>query len=175
MTWLSFNRNNFTAAPLLTGLPNLNTLDLGNNRLSDVSALAGLNSLNWLYLYNNSLTSIHPLTSLTHLYYTDVRNNWLDIYHSGSAALTDIATLQGYNTYVDYNPQNSLLLGSAAMIAPHQLQFPIYSPAGDVLQVFKSGDLNSWTLLGTFTNTGGTNLFTDTTATSAFRFYRAQQ
>ena len=173
LVWLSFNQNNFTTAPILTGLPNLYTIDLGNNRLSDISALAGFTNLNFLYLYNNNLAGIHPLTSLTHFYYTDVRNNWLDIYHPGSAALSDIATLQANGTYVDYNPQNSLLLGSPAMIALHQLQFPVYSPAGDVIQVFKSGDLSSWTLLGTFTNASGTDLFTDTNATTAARFYRA--
>jgi internalin A len=174
LTWLSFNRNNFTVAPTLTGLPNLNSLDLSSNHISNVSSLAGLNSLNWLYLYANNLQSIHPLTSLTHLYYLDVHDNWLDI-TPGSAFMTDVATLNSYNTYVNYTPQNSLVLGQPAMAGPKHFSFNIYSPAGDVLQVSRSSDLSSWASLGTFTNTSGTNVFTDTNATSAKYFYRAQQ
>ena len=174
LTWLSFNQDNFTTAPALTGLPNLNSLDLGNNRLSDVSNLAGLNSLNWLYLYNNNLKSIHPLTSLTYLYYVDVTYNWLDI-TPGSAFMLDVATLNRYNTYVNYTPQNSLVLASPGMAGVHQFQFTVLSPAGGVVQIWKSSDLNSWTLLGPFTNTTGTNLYLDSGTAGASRFYRAQQ
>ena len=174
ITWLSFNQDSFTTAPTLTGLPNLNSLDLGNNHLTDVSGLAGLNSLNWLYLYNNNLKSIHPLTSLTHLYYVDVTYNWLDI-TPGSAFMLDVATLNSYNTYVNYTPQNGFVLGLPAMAGPKHFSFNIYSPAGVVLQVSRSSDLSSWTSLGTITNTSGTNVFTDTNATGAKFFYRAQQ
>ncbi len=174
LTWLSFNQDNFTTAPTLTGLPNLNSLDLGNNHLSDVSSLVGLNSLNWLYLYSNNLKSIHPLTSLTHLYYVDVTYNWLDI-TPGSAFMSDVAILNSYNTYVNYTPQNGFLLGLPMMAGPKHFSFNIYSPAGDVLQVSRSSDLSSWASLGTITNTSGTNVFTDTNATGAKFFYRAQQ
>jgi len=174
LNWINFNGNNFTAAPTLTGLPNLNSLDLSSNHISDVSGIAGLNSLNWLYLYDNNLSSIHPLTGLPHLYYLDVHDNWLDL-TPGSAFLTDVATLNAYNTYVNYVPQFSLVLASPAMAGPKHFSFNIYSPAGDVLQVSRSSDLNSWTSLGTFTNTSGTNVFTDTNATGANLFYRAQQ
>lgn len=174
LTWLSFNGNNFTAAPTLTGLPNLNSLDLSSNHISDVSGLAGLTGLNWLYLYDNNLSNIHPLTSLTHLYYVDVHDNWLDL-TPGSAFMTDVTTLNGYNTYVNYIPQFSLLLGSPTMASPKHFSFNIYSPAGDVFQVSRSSDLKSWTSMGTVTNTSGTNVFTDTNATGANFFYRAQQ
>jgi internalin A len=174
LTWLSLNRDNFATAPALTGLPNLNSLDLGSNHLSDVSNLAGLTGLNWLYLYDNNLQNIHPLTSLTHLYYVDVTYNWLNV-TPGSAFMSDVATLNSYNTYVNYIPQNSLMLGVPAMAGPGHFSFNIYSPVGDVLQVFRSGDLMSWSSLGTFTNTGGTNVFTDPNATGAKFFYRAQQ
>jgi Leucine-rich repeat (LRR) protein len=168
------NQNNFTTAPTLTGLPNLNSLDLGNNQLTDVSGLAGLTSLNWLYLYNNDLTLIHPLTSLTKLYYADLTYNWFDT-NATSAAMADIAIMQGHNTYVNYLPQNSLLLSVPVMTAPKRFQFTVNSPVGDVLQISRSSDLSSWASLGTFTNTGGTNIFSDTNATAAGFFYRAQQ
>ena len=174
ITWLNFNGNNFTTAPTLTGLPNLNSLDLSSNHISDVSGLAGLNSLNWLYLYDNNLSTIHPLTSLTHLYYVDVHDNWLDI-TPGSAFMTDVATLNGYNTYVNYIPQYSLVLMSPARSGVNQFHFSVLSPAGGVVQILKSSDLSSWASLGPFTNTTGTNVFTDTSATGTKQFYRAQQ
>ncbi len=174
LNWINLNGNNFTVAPTLTGLPNLNSLDLSSNHISDVSGLAGLNSLNWLYLYDNNLSSIHPLTSLTHLIYVDVHDNWLDL-TPGSAFLTDVATLGSYNTYVNYIPQFSLQLGSPARSGVNQFHFSVLSPAGGVVQIFKSSDLNSWTLIGPFTNTTGTNVFTDSSATGTSRFYRAQQ
>ena len=174
ITWLSFNGNNFTTFQTLTGLPNLNSLDLSSNRLTDVSGLAGLTSLNWLYLYDNDLTNIHPLTSLTQLYYADLHDNWLDT-NSTSAAMADIAVMQSHNTYVNYLPQNSLLLAAPAPAGVHQFQFSVYSPAGDVVQIWRSSDLNSWASLGLFTNTTGANVFTDASATGTRQFYRAQQ
>jgi internalin A len=173
LTWLSLNQNDFTTAPTLTGLPNLNSLDLGNNQLTDVSPLAGLTTLNWLYLGNNDLGVIHPLTGLTKLYYVDLTYNWLDT-NATSAAMADIGVMQGQGTYVNYVPQNSLLLSAPVMSAPKHFQFTIYSPVDDVLQISRSSDLSSWTSLGTFTNTGGTNVFIDTNATGANFFYRAQ-
>jgi internalin A len=174
LNWLGLSRNNFTTIQTLTGLPNLNSLELYSNHLSDVTGLAGLTSLNWLYLHDNNLSNIHPLTSLTSLYYTDVRGNWLDT-NSTSAAMADIAVLQSHNTYVDYIPQNSLLLAAPASAGVHQFQFSVYSPAGDVVQIWRSSDLSSWTSLGLFTNTTGTNVFTDSNASGTRRFYRAQQ
>jgi hypothetical protein len=44
-----------------------------------------------------------------------------------------------------------------------------------VLQVSRYSDLKSWTSLGSVTNASGTNVFTDTNATGANFFYRAQQ
>jgi internalin A len=174
LNWLGLSRNNFTTIQTLTGLPNLNSLELYSNHLADVTGLAGLTSLNWIYLQDNNLSNIHPLTSLTQLYYTDVRGNWLDT-NSTSAAMADIAVLQSHNTYVDYIPQNSLLLALPAKAGVNQFQFSVLSPPGDVVQILKSSDLNSWRSLGLFTNTTGTNVFTDSSATGTSRFYRAQQ
>jgi internalin A len=174
LNWLSLNQNNFATAPVLAALPHLQTLDLSVNQLTNVTGLASLTSLNWLYLGNNDLKVIHPLTSLLQLYYTDLTFNWLDT-NVTSAAMADIALMQSHNTYVNYLPQNSLLLAAPMMTGPKQFQFSVYSPAGGVLQISRSSDLNSWAVLGAFTNTGGTNTFTDTNATGARFFYRAQQ
>jgi Leucine-rich repeat (LRR) protein len=174
LNWLGLSRNNFTTIQTLTGLPNLTSLELYSNHLADVSGIAGLTSLNWLYLHDDNLSNIHPLTSLTYLYYVDLRGNWLNT-NTTSAAMADIAVLQSHNTYVDYIPQNSLLLALPARAGVNQFQFSVLSPPGDVVQILKSGDLNSWTSLGLFTNTTGTNIFTDSSATGTSRFYRAQQ
>ena len=174
LNWLGLSRNNFTTIQTLTGLPNLTSLELYSNHLANVTGLSGLTSLNWLYLHDNNLSNIHPLTSLTQLYYTDVRGNWLDTNFT-SAAMADIAVLQNHNTYVDYIPQNSLLLALPAKAGVNQFQFSVLSPSGDVVQILKSSDLSSWTSLGLFTNTTGTNIFTDSSATGTSRFYRSQQ
>ncbi len=174
LNWLSLQYNSFTMAPMLTGVPNLNTIDLSYNLLTDVSGLSGLSSLNWLYLYDNSLRNIHPLTGLLHLNYTDLTYNWLDT-NATSAAMADIAVMQSQNTYVNYLPQNRLMLATPVMAGPAHFQFSILCPAGDVLQISRSSDLSSWTSLGTFTNIGGTNVFNDTSASGAQFFYRAQQ
>jgi len=52
---------------LLSGLTNLQRLDLGDTAVSNISALSGLTKLEYLSLWNNQVTDITPLTRLTNL------------------------------------------------------------------------------------------------------------
>jgi hypothetical protein len=87
--------------------------------------------------------------------------------------MTDIATMQGYNTYVDFIPQNILEVMSPGKAAGNHFRFTVVSPAGNVVQILKSSDLHTWTSQGYLTNTNGTNVFTDTNVISGKLFYRA--
>ena len=48
--------NNISDISALSGLTNLETLDLDDNNISDISALSGLTNLERLYLYDNPLS-----------------------------------------------------------------------------------------------------------------------
>jgi hypothetical protein len=123
---------------------------------------------------NNKLQNIHPLTSLISLYYVNLEYNWINT-NAGSPAMSDVAVMQSHNTYVDYVPQNSLMLASPAKAGVNQVRFSVLGPVGDVVQISKSGNLSSWTSLGFLTNTTGSNVFEDTNASGTKQFYRAQE
>ncbi len=72
----------------LTGLEHaisLDTLYLGNNRISDISALSGLTSLTLLELYDNNISDISALSGLTRL----------EILELGGNRISDISALSG--------------------------------------------------------------------------------
>ena len=83
------NSNEISNLSPLSGLTNLERLDLGDNSISDVSALAsalsGLTSLEWLDLSSNSISDVSALSGLTSL-----ETLWL-----GSNSISDITPLSG--------------------------------------------------------------------------------
>ena len=105
------NSNHISDFSLLSGMTNLERLDLGgnsisdlsvlsgalssltrlerlyldNNSISDVSALSGLTRLELLYLDNNSISDLSPLSGLTGLTRLYLRNN----------SISDVSPLSG--------------------------------------------------------------------------------
>ena len=105
------NSNHISDFSLLSGMTNLERLDLGgnsisdlsvlsgalssltrlerlyldNNSISDVSALSGLTRLELLYLNNNSISDLSPLSGLTGLTRLYLRNN----------SISDVSPLSG--------------------------------------------------------------------------------
>ena len=61
------------------------------------------------------------------------------------------------------------------MAGANHFQFSVLSPASNVVQIWKSSDLHTWTSVGFMTNTTGTNIFTDTNAVGKKLYYRAQE
>ena len=160
-------------------MPNLTSLVLYTNHLTDVSGLASLTSLHWLYLQDNDLQAIHALTNLTLLSYADLTYNLLNT-NALSAAMLDIGVMQAHNTYVNYIPQkttssSSVLLLSPASLGGNKFRFTLQSLPGAVLQVLSSTNLTNWTPLGgLLTNVTGTVPYTDSVATARQKLYRAE-
>ncbi len=73
------NSNHISDFSLLSGMTNLERLDLGGNSISDLSVLSGalssLTRLELLYLDNNSISDLSPLSGLTGLTRLYLRNN----------------------------------------------------------------------------------------------------
>ena len=90
------NVNELSAVPsALSGLTNLEKLDLGQNDISSVSKLSGLSALTELRLGGNRITDLAPLSGLTRLTVLDI-----GVGHGGGvwdlsalSSLTDLTTL----------------------------------------------------------------------------------
>jgi hypothetical protein len=98
--------------------------------------------------------------------------------NSGSAAMNDIAVLQTH-AYVDYIPQRvvsgpTILFVNPIKLSATQFRFTVQSDPGTVVRLWSSPDLNSWALIGTFTNSTGTTNFTDSAATGTSKYYQAK-
>ena len=89
LVWLSLERNNITdeveLVSALSGLPNLKSLLLGNNSISDISLMASLTNLRELYLNSNNISDISAIASLMNL--TKL--------HLSSNDISDISVLTG--------------------------------------------------------------------------------
>jgi hypothetical protein len=132
----------------------------------------------YLYRDSNNLQDIHALTNLIYLNYLPIQYNLLNT-NSGSAAMNDIAVLQTHAN-VNYLPQRIFSLVplvsfvNPVRLSATQFRFTIQSDPSVAVRLWSSTDLNTWTLMGTLTNTTGSTNFTDTTATSATKYYKAR-
>ena len=90
---LNLAGNGITDITPWTGLTNLVSLDLSSNNISDVSSLANLTKLQNLNLRYNSISDISPLSTLTALQSLDVSYNSV----SNTSPLTGLATLRNLN------------------------------------------------------------------------------
>jgi len=80
-------------ASFLSGLTQLQSLDLRNNQITDISFLSGLTQLQSLYLRNNQITDISFLSSLTQLQSLYLRNNQI----TDISFLSSLTQLQSLN------------------------------------------------------------------------------
>lgn len=89
---LNLGKNKISEIGALRNLKNLTSLDLQRNSISDISALSGLNKLKSLTLDHNDISDISALSGLTSLTMLSVQNNEItDI--SALSGLTDLAEL----------------------------------------------------------------------------------
>ncbi|WP_445171616.1 leucine-rich repeat domain-containing protein [Microcoleus sp.] len=89
-------------------LSSLITLDLDNNRISDIKPLESLTNLTSLWLFDNQISDIKPLESLTNLTHLSLANNRIsDI--KPLESLTNLTLLGlGGNQIRDIKPLESL-------------------------------------------------------------------
>ena len=82
--------------------------------------------------------------------------------------------LRFYRVVVPSANGQPLVLSNAVKLPGGEFRFILTSSAGQVARIEATTNFASWNTLATITNTTGTNLFTDSTATnSPGRFYRA--
>ena len=75
METLDLGDNEVTDVLLLSSLTNLENLDLADNQITDISVLSGLTSLETLDLRNNDVMDVAPLSGLTSLTQLYLRGN----------------------------------------------------------------------------------------------------
>ena len=115
VTWRPFirqlnlsGRKNFEATTLITGLTNLQILNLRGTRVSDVAPLSGLTSLESVDLVNTRVTDIAPLAGLTSLRSLDLRGTPVENV-TPLAKLTNLQSLDLKGTRVrDVKPLSDL-------------------------------------------------------------------
>jgi hypothetical protein len=90
LTFLNASYKGITSPVGLEYAANLESLDLSQNRISDISALSGLSKLATLVLNNNTITDISPLSGLTNLRELDIHDNGV----SDVSALSRLTNLQ---------------------------------------------------------------------------------
>ena len=91
----------------LSGLTNLEYLNLSSNRISDISALSGLTKLKWLYLSGNNISDLTPLSGLTNL-------EWLTL---GANSITDISPLSGLTKLVTLHLHENYALSDISAVS----------------------------------------------------------
>ena len=108
MTTLDLGDNRITDISFLGSLTNLTTLDLNSNQITDISFLGSLTNLTTLDLWYNQITDISFLGSLTNLTTLSLNSNQItDISILGS--LTNLTTLHlSYNRITDISILGSL-------------------------------------------------------------------
>ena len=104
LTSLNLWDNRVSNISVVSGLTNLTWLTLGDNSISDISPLAGLANLTYLNLDINTISDISALTGLTNLEELFFSNNSIsDI--SALAGLTNLNNLSFiYNSISDISP-----------------------------------------------------------------------
>jgi Leucine-rich repeat (LRR) protein/protocatechuate 3,4-dioxygenase beta subunit len=90
-------------------IPNLKSLFLNDNQISDLTPLASTNQLSEIHLRNNDITDIAPLLELTNLRYLDVRNNLFDASPDTPAGKI-IALLQERGVKVDFDESSDTVV-----------------------------------------------------------------
>ena len=101
-------RKNFEATTLLTGLTNLQILNLRGTRVRDLAPLAGLTSLESVDLVNTRVTDLAPLGGLTNLRSLDLRGTPIENV-TPLAKLTNLQSLDLKGTRVrDVKPLSDL-------------------------------------------------------------------
>jgi preprotein translocase subunit YajC len=105
---LDLHNNRISDISPLAGLTKLEWLDLSYNRISNISPLAGLTSLKWLYLYNNLISNISPVANLTNLKYLFLQTNQISNI-SPLANLTNLTRLLLFSNQIsDISPLTNL-------------------------------------------------------------------
>ena len=91
---------------------NLTSLDLSENRISDLTPLAGLDHLTYLELDRNNIRDLSPLAGLTSLEHLNIYNNFLESTEplSGLSNLEflDMHYANREGTAIDHTPLSSL-------------------------------------------------------------------
>ena len=104
LTTLQLYNNRVSDLMPLAGLTNLTTLYLRRNSIADLTPLAGLTNLTTLYLYGNRVSDLTPLAGLTNLTELDLNFNAVSDL-TPLAGLTNLITLQlGHNGISDLTP-----------------------------------------------------------------------
>ena len=98
--------NKISEIPSLENAPKLKELYLRDNHISDVSVLQSLTGLERLNLSNNNITDITPLTELTNLKWLDLRRN----------AITDWTPLNGLVKDTKIEPNGFVFTSDATHI-----------------------------------------------------------
>lgn len=138
-----------------------------------------LNSLTGTNLFSTSISSLAPGQSV------DVNFIWNA--PSLGSGLSLFAVVNGGTNAPDFNPENNVMqaaiqpniatvyvvLGPVTLLSDAVLQAPVRGLAGQTYLIQCSFDLLNWTSLTNLTLTNGTGQFTDSTANSQQRFYRA--
>lgn len=83
---LELNYNQITSLKGLSDLPKLIELDLTHNRIADIGDLSSLKELRWLDLSDNHLTSLNGLNQLKNL-------RWLNLSYNQLTSLENLADL----------------------------------------------------------------------------------
>lgn len=78
-TTIDVSNNRITDLSPLTGLANLEELDLSYNEIGDIDVLSNLRNLKSVLLSNNSIDDISPLFGLEKLEYADLSGNKINI------------------------------------------------------------------------------------------------
>ena len=116
--------------------------------------------------YNPALTPAQMRTVLT--------NSCVDIMGAGWDRDSGSGILMALKALQNTPAPNYFVPGSANYSHPGQFQAALGGVVGSNYHILVSTNLQTWSTLTTITMTNVTSIFTDTTASSARRFYRAQ-
>jgi Leucine-rich repeat (LRR) protein/signal recognition particle receptor subunit beta len=109
---LDLSDNQITDISFLSGLTQLQSLDLSDNQITDISFLSGLTQLQSLYLSNNQITDISFLSGMTQLQSLYLRNN----------QITDISFLSGMTQLQSLDLSNNQITDISFLSGFTQLQ-----------------------------------------------------
>ncbi len=120
---------------------NLTSLDLGNNRISDVTSLSGLTKLTDLTLLGNGISDVTPLAGLTSLTSLDLWGN----------RVSDVTSLSGLTKLTDLNLSNNGISDVTALAGLTKLT-RLYLGSNEISDVTSLSGLTKLTYLNLFGN-----------------------
>lgn len=143
---LILNNNGLTNISFLKkigNIANFQSIEMKNNKISDISILIGAKNLDHLDLSNNRITDVTPLAKLDNLtFYLDLRDNCILDYKPIKPLLDvmydDVGNENGIPRYDFYtNPVNFKLNGKRIHF-PHLTTYYKYQPYAEAIPLFEA-------------------------------------